>query len=126
MPLKGICLKLDKCIKTKTISTMFTLGPYMKVSNTDIFYTHSTTNPMDQEAKLWYGKIQQQGLCICGQSINTKPSGFQVRIPPSQTSCVLWGAGQGHGLRIKGYRRQSTTKLQQYLKEKATVHETNK
>ncbi|KAI8339571.1 hypothetical protein BC941DRAFT_349884 [Chlamydoabsidia padenii] len=34
-------------------------------------------------------------------------------------------AGQGHGSRIKGYQRRSTAKLQQFLEEKATVHETN-
>ncbi|KAI8341520.1 hypothetical protein BC941DRAFT_467575 [Chlamydoabsidia padenii] len=107
MPLKDICLILNKCIKTKRISTMFTLGSYMKKQN---YGTERFNNKAYASA----------AKALIRNPVDPKFQSHQVK------PVVFYGdAGQGHGLRIKGYQRRSTTKLQKSLKGKATVHETN-
>ncbi|KAI8333457.1 hypothetical protein BC941DRAFT_473650 [Chlamydoabsidia padenii] len=52
---------------------------------------------------------------------------MDLKLKPRQVEPVVFygDAGQGYGSRIKGYQRQSTTKLQLFFEEKATIHETN-
>ncbi|KAI8330713.1 hypothetical protein BC941DRAFT_475350 [Chlamydoabsidia padenii] len=49
----------------------------------------------------------------------------ELKLKPRQAKPIVFygDTGQGYGSKIKEYQRQSTTKLQPSLKEKATVHD---
>ncbi|KAI8344814.1 hypothetical protein BC941DRAFT_465023 [Chlamydoabsidia padenii] len=80
---------------------------------------------MDQEANYGTERFNNKAYASAAKASIRNPVDPKCK-PRHVKSVVFYGdAGQVHGSRIKGYRRQSTTKLQQSLKEKATVHETN-
>ncbi|KAI8339995.1 hypothetical protein BC941DRAFT_468274 [Chlamydoabsidia padenii] len=123
MPLKDICRQLNKCIKTKTISTMFTL--YESQQYRHLLYTFYHQSPQTKRQN--YGMERFNGKAYESAANAFIQNPVDSKFTPHQAKPVVFygDAGQGHGSRIKGYQRQSITKLQQSLKEKATVHKTN-
>ncbi|KAI8329737.1 hypothetical protein BC941DRAFT_476107 [Chlamydoabsidia padenii] len=106
--IEGYLSEIEQVHKNQDDHTMFTLGPYMKKQN------HGTE------------RFNGKAYASVAKALIRNPVDLKLKARQVKPVVFYGDAGQGHGSRIKGYQRRSTTKLQQSLKEKATVHETNK
>ncbi|KAI8333043.1 hypothetical protein BC941DRAFT_473694 [Chlamydoabsidia padenii] len=75
---------------------------------------------MDQKQNYGMERFNNKAYTSAAKALTRNP--VDPKLKPLQVKPVVFygNAGQGHGSRIKGYRRRSTIKLQRYLKEKTT------